>query len=119
MASGMINTIVCNLKIFSSPTEFGLSWSNVASTTDIVRAMPNQSMLIIATTGNADGDGYPIYQEIGASGSVVIIKTTSYRAMGICIPYSRSASGNKVYFMRCKGEYEVAWSTGTEVTYNS
>lgn len=119
MASGMINTIVCNLKIFSSPTEFGLSWSNVSSTSDLVAAMPNNSILCISTTTNESGDGYPLYQEIGASGSVIIIKNSAYRVMGICIPYARLASGNKVYFLRCKGEYDVAWSTGTEVTYNN
>ena len=119
MASGITNTIVCNFKIFDDVEQLGLSWSNILSTSDVVAAMPVNSMLIIDTTTTAGGKGYPIYQEIGASGSVIIIKNSTYRVMGICIPYSRSASGNKVYFLRCKGSNDVAWSTGTEVTYNS
>ena len=119
MASGTTKTVISNIKSFDNIAELGISWSDIASTSQIIAAMPNNSMFSFSTTSTLGGDGYPIYQEIGESGSVILFKNSTFRAMGICIPYKRSSENNKIYFLRAKGENEVAWSNGIDVTYNS
>ena len=118
MASGTINIPIANINLYNDVSQLGLSWDSITSTSNIFAAMPSYSIFICQTTNTSGSPGYPLYSEIGESGSVVIFKINSYRGIGFFTTYGSSDTGNDLKIMRTKGNNQVKWSNGIALTFS-